>query len=291
MRLDIDLNDRLNELQADRTGHQFGHQAGHVLSARSAGEMTAYLREPNTAPSSVTSAPGAAPPAKAATTPTASALRRDISGALDGVGSAVPIALCGVALVYINFPAAYLSYGVLATLLALAAMQFVSAAGARPMVFSARLFEATTLSAMLGQFVKYMPAWGLAPSPQVLLALMCVVGAIAATVTALLFLLRADRFTRMIPAPVYAGFSISISLLLLISQSQQLWRLSGTGHSVAMLISVCAVAIASNVAVRRFRPRWPAAAIGLVAAAAVAVVWLLAGAKVTMVMEPGQALA
>ena len=222
--------------------------------------------------------------------PHPSALWQDLSGAFDGVASAIPIALCGVALVYVNFPASYLSNGVFATLLALAAMHVMSATGARPMIFSARLFEATTLSAMLGQFVKYMPAWGIQATPQVLLALMCVVGAMAATICALLFLLRADRFTRMIPAPVYAGFAISIALLLLISQAQALWQLWGTGHSIAMLVSVCVVAIASNLAVRHFRPQWPASAIGLMAAAAVAIAWLLAGAKVTMVMEPGQPL-
>ncbi len=219
------------------------------------------------------------------------ALRQDLSGAFDGVASAIPIALCGVALVYVNFPASFfLSNGVFATLLALAAMHMLSAAGARPMIFSARLFEATTLSVMLGQFVKYMPAWGVQATPQVLLALMCVTGAMAATICALLFLLRADRFTRMIPAPVYAGFAISIALLLLISQTRALWLLWGTGHSAAMLISVCAVAIASNVAVRHFRPLWPASVIGLMAAAGVAIAWLLAGAKVAMVMEPGQPL-
>ncbi len=169
-------------------------------------------------------------------------------------------------------------------------MHMLSAAGARLMIFSARLFEATTLSVMLGQFVKYMPAWGVQATPQVLLALMCVTGAMAATICALLFLLRADRFTRMIPAPVYAGFAISIALLLLISQTRALWLLWGTGHSAAMLISVCAVAIASNVAVRHFRPQWPASVIGLMAAAGVAIAWLLAGAKVAMVMEPGQHL-
>ena len=219
-----------------------------------------------------------------------SALRQDISGALDGMASALPIALCGVALAYVNFPAAFLSNGVFATFLALALMHAVSSAGSRPMVFSARLFEATTLSAMLGQFVKLAPAWGLVMTPQVLLALMCVVGAMAAFVCALLFLLRADRFTRLIPTPVYAGFAISISVLLFISQSRALWQLWNTGHSALMLATVCAVAIAVNVAVRRVRPRWPASAIGLIAAALVAVLWLAGGAKVAMVMQPGQPL-
>jgi sulfate permease, SulP family len=218
------------------------------------------------------------------------ALRRDLSGALDGMASALPIALCGVALVYVNFPASFLSNGVFVTFLALALMHAVSSAGARPMVFSARLFEATTLSAMLGQFVKLAPAWGLVPTPQVLLALMCVVGAMAAVVCALLFLLRADRFTRLIPAPVYAGFAISIAVLLLISQSRALWQLWNTGHTATMLVSVCLVAIAVNIGVRHLRPRWPASAIGLMAAAAVALMWLAGGAKVAMVMQPGQPL-
>lgn len=220
-----------------------------------------------------------------------SALRQDFSGALDGLAAAIPIALCGIAIVYVNFPAAYLSHGVFATLLALALMHTISAAGGRPMVFSARLFEATTLSAMLGQFVKLAPAWGLLATPEVLLALLCVVGAMAALVCGLLFVLRADRFTRLIPAPVYAGFAISISLLLLISQSRALWRLWNTGHTAAMLVSVCMVAIAVNVAVRHLRPRWPASAIGLIAAALVALLWLAAGAKVAMVMQLGQPLA
>ena len=220
-----------------------------------------------------------------------STLRHDISGGLDGLAAAIPIALCGIAIVYVNFPAAYLSNGVFVTLMALALMHAISAAGGRPMVFSARLFEATTLSAMLGQFVKLAPAWGLVATPEVLLALTCVVGAMAAFVCSLLFLLRADRFTRLIPAPVYAGFAISISVLLLISQSRALWQLWNTGHTAAMLVSVCFVATAVNVGVRRLRPRWPASAIGLIAAAAVALVWLAAGFHVAMVMQLGQPLA
>ncbi len=288
MSLDIDLNDHLGERLADHPNHP---PIDHPNS-RLNGQPTARN---NDVPTDQRETPAQRPVASSSRSATVLAptngLRQDIIGAIDGVASAIPIALCGVALVYVNFPASYMSHGVLATLLAMVAMQWVSAAGARPMVFSARLFEATTLSAMLAQFVKYMPAWGIPASPQVLLALMCTVGAMAAAVCALLFLLRADRFTRLIPAPVFAGFSISISLLLLISQSRELWRLWNGGHSVAMLASVCAVAIASNVAVRHFRPRWPASAIGLIFAAAVAALWLWAGSTVAMVMEPGQALA
>ena len=117
------------------------------------------------------------------------------SGALDGAAAAIPIALGGVAIVYANFPAQYMSYGVCATLILLVLIHAVSAAGSRPMAFSARLFEATALSAMLHQFATYMPAWGLAARPETLLAIMCVVGALASIVSAILFMLGADNFT------------------------------------------------------------------------------------------------
>ena len=95
-----------------------------------------------------------------------SALRQDVSGAVDGPAAAMPLALCGVAIVYANFPAAYLSLGVFASLLGLALIHLIRATGGRPMVFSARLFEGTTLSSMLGQFFKLAPGWGLTPTPQ-----------------------------------------------------------------------------------------------------------------------------
>ena len=135
---------------------------------------------------------------------------------LDGSAIAIPSALGSVVLVYAKFPPEYLPYGVFATLLALALTQFVSGLGGRPMLFTARLFEATALAAMLDSFMVRMPAWGMQPQPRVLLALLCVVGVVAACFCALLYLLRADRFTRLIPAPVYSGFAISIAGLLLL---------------------------------------------------------------------------
>lgn len=220
----------------------------------------------------------------------ASAARQSMMAGLDGSASAIPIALGSVALVYAKFPANYLAYGVFATLLAFAVTQFVSGLGGRPMIFSARLFEATTLAAMLDGFVLLMPAWGLQPQPSVLLALLCVVGLLAAAFCALLYLLRADRFTRLIPAPVYSGFAISIAVLLLMSQGKALVQLWQGGHGAFMLVTICAAAIVVNLAVRRFRPRLPASSVGLVAGTVVALAWVLAGAKVSMVMVAGQAL-
>lgn len=86
---------------------------------------------------------------------------QSVMAGLDGSAAAISIALGRVALVYAKFPSNYLAYGVFATLLAFAITQFVSRLGGRPMIFSARLFEATTLAAMLDGFVLRMPAWGL----------------------------------------------------------------------------------------------------------------------------------
>ncbi len=216
--------------------------------------------------------------------------QQNLLGALDGAAVSIPIALGGVALVYAKLPEQYLGYGVLATLLALLLVHAVSALGQRPIVFSARLVEAGTLAVMLDQFTTYLPAWGVDTRPQVLLALMCVLGVVASVVCMVLFLLRADRFTRLIPTPVYSGFTISIAILLLISQSKVLWQLWQTGHSAVALGTICAVTLTASLLVRRFMPRWPATAIGVFAGTVVGVLWWLAGSKVSMVMAPGQSM-
>ena len=222
--------------------------------------------------------------------PVRQAVQQDLFGALDGVAVSVPIALGSVALVYAKFPATYLSFGVLATLLALLVVHMVSAAGARPIVFSARLVEAGTLASMLDQLSERMPGWGMQARPEVLLALMCVLGVVAFGVCMLLFLLRADRFTRLIPSPVYSGFTISIAILLLISQSRTLWQLWQAGHSAAALVCICVAALAASVVVQRFIPRWPATAIGVMAGTGVGVVFWAAGNNIAMMTLPGQTM-
>ena len=229
-----------------------------------------------------------AEPAEAAAGPRA--WQKNLFGALEGAAVSVPIALGGVALVYAKFPQNYLSYGVLATLLALLVVHAASALSTRPMVFSARLVEAGTLAAMLDQFLTTMPSWGLDTRPQVLLALMCVVAGLAYMVCLVLFLLRADRFTRLIPAPVYQGFTISIAILLVISQSRALWQLWQTGHSAVTLVCICAATLAASLLVHRYARRWPATAMGVFVGTVVGILWWAAGSKVAMVMAPGQSM-
>ena len=228
-----------------------------------------------------------ASPEKATTEP---GVKQSLMGGLDGSAAAIPVALGSVALIYARFPPNYLAYGVFATLLTLVITHFFSGLGGRPMIFSARLFEATTLAAMLDGFMLRMPAWGLQPQPRVLLALLCVVGFLAAAFCALFYLARADRFTRLIPAPVYSGFAISIAVLLLLSQSHALLTLWRGGHSALVLATICIAAIAANLAARRFLPGLPASALGLLAGAGVGLAWALGGAPVFMMMGATQAL-
>ena len=243
-----------------------------------------------TRPQSLTTGPAPLVDELSAKSKQPSSIVKSFMAGLDGSAIAIPSALGSVVLVYAKFPPEYLPYGVFATLLALALTQFVSGLGGRPMLFTARLFEATALAAMLDSFMVRMPAWGMQPQPRVLLALLCLVGVVAACFCALLYLLRADRFTRLIPAPVYSGFAISIAGLLLLSQSQALISLWQTGHTVFVLATICAVAVATDLSIRRFYPYLPASAIGLVVGSIVGIVLWLGGSQVSMVMVAGQAL-
>lgn len=206
------------------------------------------------------------------------------ASALDAALTSLPLALVAVVIVYAAFPPHYLSSGVLATLLALALAHFVSAAGSRPIIHSARILESSTLAAMLHSVSQQLPAWGLAATPAVLMALMCLMGVVASLCCLLLYGLRADRFTRLIPAPVYAGFAISVAILLLISQSQQLWRLVQSGHPIPALVSMAIVTAWVALMARRWRPSWPSTALALLAGAATGWAWMAAGVPVATFM-------
>lgn len=212
-----------------------------------------------------------------------------LSDVLDGVVSSIPIGLAGVSLAYASLPAQYLGMGVLVTLLSLALVHISSAFTARPMAYSARLFEATTLSAILIHAAGQMPSWGLGATPQQILAFLCIVSSMAGVVCALLYLAGADRFTRLIPAPVYSGFAISIAILLFMSQSKILYRLWQQGSPWLVLLSISLVSIAVALLVRKLRPRWPSTALSIAAGAAVGLAWMVSGSSVVMVMPAGQA--
>lgn len=210
-----------------------------------------------------------------------------ILGALDAVALALPTTLGAVLLVYVHIGAQHLAAGILAAIAGLVLLHLFSLGATRPAMFSARLFEATTLAAMLMQLGKQLPGWGVADTPEVRLAFLCLIAAGAGLVKAVLYLLRADRLTRYIPAPVFSGFSNSIAALLVISQVATLRRLLAAGEPAVLLFLVAGLAGAVMVALRLRVSKWPAAAVGLLAGAGAAELLSLSGWRFTMLSDGG----
>jgi MFS superfamily sulfate permease-like transporter/CRP-like cAMP-binding protein len=204
-------------------------------------------------------------------------LRSTLTGAADGLAFSLPVSLGCVTLIFSHIGLELLPAGVFALLLAMAWVHFTTAFDRRPVMFGARFFEATTLAAMLEQMIGSMPGWGLQNTTGTRLAIFCLVGATAGIAAGVLYLLHADRFTRLIPSPVFVGFSNSIAVALFVSQSQTLWELIANSASVAPAASIAVMVLAVAMALRYLRPRWPATTIALAIGLALGLVWLSAG--------------
>ena len=89
-----------------------------------------------------------------------------IVAALDAVALALPTTLGAVLLVYWHIGAQHLAGGLLAAIAGLVLLHLFSLRTTRPALFSARLFEATTLAAMLAQLPQQLPGWGLPEKQQ-----------------------------------------------------------------------------------------------------------------------------
>jgi SulP family sulfate permease len=207
-------------------------------------------------------------------------------GAIEGAAFTVPLSLGSVTLLFSRIGPDALAAGVFATLLSLAWLHLMCVGARRPVLYSARFFEATTLAAMIDQMVRLLPSWSVPDTQGVRLALLCLVVAGAGLAVAVLYVVRADRFSRFIPTPVFAGFSTSIALVILFSQAQTLRGMLSSGPAVAVLV-IAGAALAVNVMVRLWAPRWPGAATALVLGLGVGLVWLAAGRDVPMLGTPG----
>ena len=228
----------------------------------------------------------AAPPASATRHGHAGA----VLGACEGVALALPTTLGGVLLVYVHIGDAYIGGGMLAAILGMVLVHLATLPSSRPMVFSARLFEATTLAAMLAHLPAQLRGWGVLDTPEVRLAFMVLVVVLSSAVGVALYLLRADRLIRFIPTPVFQGFANSTALLLLISQAQTLWLLVVERHDPLALWVLLVVSALVTLVVRRRLPAWPSAAVGLAAGALVAQGLAGAGHAATMLSGDMQSL-
>jgi MFS superfamily sulfate permease-like transporter len=195
--------------------------------------------------------------------------------ALDASAFSIPLSLGAVTVVYGRHAPGMLPGAVLVTLLGIALVQLAGLHSRRPVLFSARFLEATTLAALLDTFVLRMHAWDMQDTPEARVAALILIVAGAGLFMGLLYLLRADRVTRYIPTPVFAGFSNSIAVALVISQAGTLMQLAAMpGQSALQLLLVALLVFALGAAFRHWLPRWPATAtalaIGLVAGACLA---------------------
>lgn len=211
-------------------------------------------------------------------------------GALEGVALALPTTLGGVLLVYVHVGDAYLGSGMLAAMLGMVLVHLATLPSQRPMVFSARLFEATTLAAMLSQLPALLRGWGIPDSPETRLGFLILVVVLSNAISVAMYLLRADRLIRFIPTPVFQGFANSIALLLLISQAKTLWSLVGANHDRFALVVVLVTAVLVMLVVRRRLPFLPSAAVGLGAGALAGYGLGGAGHLSSMLAAPSQAL-
>ena len=219
-----------------------------------------------------------------------SAVRARVVGALDGVCFSFPVSLGCVTIIFSRIGGDAMASGMFATMLALVVAHLLTARAGRPILYSARVFEAVALAAMIDQVVAALPLWNVPDSVEVRLAFLCLIGTGASLCVGALYLMRAHRLTQMIPAPVLAGFANGIALALVISQSSSLWGLLMAPGALAAGITIAVATFAAAYTVRRWRPRWPAAATGLAVGSALGLMWLAAGVPARTVSTNGLSL-
>lgn len=182
----------------------------------------------------------------------------------------VPMTLGGSVILYSQIAPEWLGYGILAGCLAMVLVHAMTAHISRPVVYAARFFEAGTLAAMVQQLAERSASWGLENTSAVRVAMVCIMVGLAGLMVGLLWLLRAERFARFIPAPVYVGFTNSVVVALVINQSRSVWEQVAEARSVWPVVLVIVSVIFVALGIRRWRPKWPPAAIALLAGALLA---------------------
>lgn len=187
--------------------------------------------------------------------------------ALEGTAFAAPISLGATALLYAKIGGAFVIPAIVAALLGMVLVHLATAGGGRPMVYATRVMDASMMLGFLDLFIQKMPGWGLADTPEHRLLLVLAVSIGGALLLPLFYLLRLQRFARMIPTPVLYGFNTALAVTVTLSQVSVLrssWPLDGPWFvAVALLVLLVAIAL------QRRAPRWPAGVAGIVAGAAV----------------------
>ncbi len=211
-----------------------------------------------------------------------------LASALEGCGMALPGSIAAIVWLAGKIGPGYTAPLLWAGLLGLAAVNFAGSFSRRPMVSSVRFFSVSILAGIVDAFVLRMPSWGLADTPQVRATLVASVCVVAALCLPVLYALRAERLTRFIPAPVFAGFANATAVLIVLSQVPTLEALvlqHGMRPSVMLLLVAACIAVAALA--RGLWPGAPASLAGLAAASVLGGVLAAQGAQVPTVLAHG----
>jgi sulfate permease, SulP family len=203
------------------------------------------------------------------------AWKRAFGPAAEGIGFALPTTIGSVGLLFAKVDPGLIIPGIFAAILGMALMGFAAAANGRPVFYAVRILEITALASLLDQFVLRMPGWGLTDTPLHRLMLILSVCITAALLLPFCYALRLERFARMIPAPVFAGFSNAVGFALVVSQTKVLLETPDTDAPWVLLVAVLVTGVA--LAVQRYLKSWPPGVTGLMAGTAVGLVLLAGG--------------
>ena len=205
--------------------------------------------------------------------------------ALDSTAASLPIILGSTVILYAQVAPAALSSGVWAAFLGVAWVTLLTSQSRRPIAYTTRFFEAATLATLVLQMASRLPQHGLQDTEAMRLGLLCGMSAMAGLVAGLLWLLRAERLARFIPAPVYSGFASSIAVSIGLSQWKSLTTQIGPPQLGWPVAAAVVAVVASALVVKRFRPQWPASAVGLVAGIGVGLLTAVTETPLPRLME------
>ncbi|MES3001773.1 MAG: cyclic nucleotide-binding domain-containing protein [Pseudomonadota bacterium] len=205
--------------------------------------------------------------------------KRSILGGLDAAAVSVPMTLGGTVILYSQIAPEWLGYGILAGCLGMILVHAMTAHISRPVVYAARFFEAATLAAMVQQLAAQSAHWGLGNTPGVRVAMACIIVALGGLIVGALWLLRAERFARFVPVPVYTGFTNSVAIALFLLQVRSVWHQMEDAAPGSPVVPFIAFIVVVSVALRRWRPLWPPGATALLVGALLALLLAQLGAS------------
>lgn len=208
--------------------------------------------------------------------------------AFDALSASLTMSLGSTVLLYTLVAPQHVGAGVLALILALVGVHLFTSRSSRPLFYGARFFEAATIATMVLHTAERLPASGIPNTPATRLALLVSLLVMAALVVGVLWQVRAQRFARFVPAPVYVGFANTITVAIVLTQAPSIWHQAAAYAQPWLAWLMVATVLAVALAVRRYQPHWPAAAVGLASTMALTVLLHLQQVPLTTVMSPGQ---